>query len=245
MRVYTTLEEAASEIKRDIFKSPMTISHSVQNIGVTQQAHEALDYSYSVIDMPAQPSELIDLGIKLGFYQPEQKTQMFNWLLDEMVARIKWKPGRVTEYEHPHLRKLINNAGELDYTYTDRLAFGIRQMAEILATDYSSRRAFWPIFQPEDVKQATRKVRIPCSLGYQALIRHVSDQPYLHLTYYERSCDFNRFWLSDIWLARQWQRALQEEILRLGSWSGVSGLRVGNTSHHIGSFHAFIDEEVY
>lgn len=242
MRLFTTLEEAQSEIKRDIFKSPVVISNRVQNLIYEAPLHEALDYSYSVADIPEEPAVIASLGFKWGFWKADQIGPMLSWMLVERQARLQWDPGVVTEQYHSHLKGLEQKA-EPSYTYTDRLRGSLVATAKTLLDDYSTRRAFWPIFQPEDAIRSTRVVRIPCSIAYQALIRFVGEQPYLHLTYIERACDFNKFWLTDIWMARQWQL----ELLKLirGGDEELKNLQCGNTTHFITSLHAFIDDEVY
>lgn len=243
MRVYTNLEEAASEIKRDIYKSPIVPVKSVQNIKIDSQVHEALDYSYSVIEIPESAEEVVNLGMKLGFWSFHQYGSMLDWLHREHAARLLWNPGVKTEILHPHLSHLIEK--EPDYSYSDRLRGSIFASAEVLMHDPYSRRAFWPIFYPDDSIRAVRKTRIPCSIAYHALIRWIDTQPFLHLTYVERACDFKKFWLTDIWLARQWQLRLVHYLNHIGVSEDFKNLKCGNTTHFISSLHAFIDDEIY
>ena len=246
MRLFTNLDEAASEIKRDIAKSPIVKSSRVQNILQESQVYEALDYSYSVIEMPRTKTEIFDLGIKQQFWKEEDRGMLVPWLDGERAVRLNWQPGTILEKLHPHLKHLVAPIGswgkEPEYTYTDRLRDSIPATATVLINDPSSRRAYWPLFHVEDAVRATRVVRIPCSTSYHPLIREVNGQPYLHLTYTERSCDFNKFWLTDIWLARQWQLEL---LYHLKGVPHLKGIQCGNTTHFITSFHAFIDDEVY
>ena len=92
-----------------------------------------------------------------------------------------------------------------------------------------SRRVYWPIFRTKDSLRAGAPSRIPCSLGYQAMIRKVGGTDHLILTYLQRSADFDRFWLSDIWLARKFQLNLAEALQIQG----------GALIHFIISFHSF------
>lgn len=241
MRIFTNLEEAASEIKRDIYKSPVIPVNRVQNLYIEDSGvHEALDYSYSVIEMPKNINQLVKLGVDLGFWGQNEVIEIEHWLSNELPSRLNWLPKYITELLHPHLNKLQKNS-EPDYTYTDRLRNSLEVISKPIINDLFTRRSFWPIFQIEDSIRSSRMVRIPCSIGYQALVRPVGDILCLHVTYMQRSCDFNKFWLTDIWLARQWQLQLIERIRSSTNFD----LKCGNTTHFITSLHAFIDDEVY
>ena len=241
MRLFNDLMEAASEIKRDLAKSPLVTSTRVQNLRAEGQLREALDYSYCIDAMPIFATDLVQLGTHLGFWDKEQGDKLCLWLEDEFQARTVWDPGTITEAAHPHLAQL-NHGDEPDYAYTDRLRGSIEAITEALRNDPDTRRAYHPIFYPQDTVVASRLVRIPCSLGYQALIRQANDgEKYLHPTYLQRACDFDKFWLTDIWLARQWQRELQENLID----AGLDDIRLGNTTHFITSLHSFITEEIY
>jgi len=250
MRLFQTIEEAASEIERDIAKSPIIKTTRVQNIAKVATLHEALDYSYSVVDIHQNPQDIVSLGCRLGFWSIDQQGLLLTWLQRERDVRLDWDPGALTELLHPHLNALIQTGEgpgplEPDYSYTDRLRFSISTVAKLLSDFPDTRRGYVPIFQPEDMVRATRMVRIPCSLGYQVMIRRVDGIPHLHLTYLQRACDFKKFWLTDLWLAREWQRAVVRRIKLIASWPGFNEIVCGNTTHFITSLHSFIDDEVY
>jgi thymidylate synthase len=106
-----------------------------------------------------------------------------------------------------------------------------------LRKNRDSRRVFWPIFRPEDAIRAGAPTRIPCSLGYQFVLRELAGDERLLLFYLSRSVDFDTFWLSDLWLAHKMQVHVAGEL----------STNVGYLSHFIISFHSFAvnDQEIY
>lgn len=243
MRVFESLGDAASEIRRDISKGPKMISTRVQQqIGLNLETRERIGYTYSVLgNFPPFSFELVEFAIEEGFvFWEEHKIAMHQWLEAECKARIA--PGlflewdEPTEVEHPALSKTFEGSWP-SYTYTERMIGGFDALYASLKKDPDTRRAFWPIFRTEDSIRASVPSRIPCSLGYQAMIRKVGASEKLILTYLQRSADFDRFWLSDLWLARKFQENLANSL----------ELECGAIIHFIISFHSFdvTTEEIY
>jgi len=241
MRVFDTLEEAALEIKRDLAKSPLVESSRVQQFTVEAQAREALGYDYTIRRFPMDRAEFIREAVQLGFWKPEEVPAFDEWLRIEQAARLSWQPGALTESLHPALIKTIEGS-EPSYTYTDRLAGAVEALVASFKQSPDTRRAFWPIFNREDAVRASRETRVPCSLGYSLIIRVVNGERFLHLTYLERSCDFDRFWLSDLWLARKFQEHI---LFELRKDVNFRDLKLGHLSHFVISLHTFLDAEVY
>lgn len=241
MRMFTSTYEAAREIERDLFKAPKTESGSIQNIAGDINLREALTYSYCITGDIEGLGEILGVAQELGFIKEEEKFYFAQWAEEELISRTSWRPQVITEKINPRLRNMTEGH-EPSYTYTDRL----RGMTQIITTtlmeDLGSRRAYWPIFIPQDAERASRLTRIPCSLGYWFAIREVNGEKLLHVTYLQRSCDFRRFWIWDVWFARQ----LQKAIVELLGFEGIK-VRPGAFSHVILSFHVTLDndEEIY
>lgn len=98
--------------------------------------------------------------------------------------------------------------GGIRYSYGD-----LDDLVNLLYRDPHTRQAYLPIFFPEDTG-AVHGGRIPCTLGYQFLLRDNR----LHLWYFIRSCDYVRHFRDDIYLAARlllWViEQLQEKELR-------------------------------
>jgi thymidylate synthase len=230
MRVFQNMTEAYLEIKRDLAKSPSFVQTRVQHLQKQANVREAMNYAYTVME-----------GITAV-----QRSNLKTWIPRELEARLYWQPGLITEADHPALKQLLEGQ-EPSYAYTDRLRGAVDMFVDTLSTNTDSRRAYWPIFQPEDAVRAVRLTRIPCSLGYQMVLRSVGGREdlFLHMTYIMRSCDFGTFWWSDVWLARQFQQHVLSEIAYRAGLSSEHGPRLGYFSHIILSLHSFIDGEIY
>jgi len=81
-------------------------------------------------------------------------------------------------------------------------------MIELLYREPYTRQAYLPIFFPEDTG-ATHGGRIPCTLGYQFMLRGRE----LHMWYFIRSCDFIRHFRDDIYLAARLQLWVLQELV--------------------------------
>lgn len=248
MRYFTSLEEAGEEIKRDVYKgTPVTSSRVQQFEGIDLNGHERVAYEYGILkDFPIGETDLVALGQKLGLpLYLEHPLDMETWLREERWNRLwrkEWWYFPPPEKQHPALRNTLE--GEYPaYTYGERLEGALEALVATLARNPDSRRAYWPVFRPEDAIRAMRPTRIPCTLGYQVMIRVVGDKMKLLMIYYQRSSDFDTFWLSDIWLARQFQEAICDRLNRIAP---LEELTCGMLMHFIASFHSFNNrEEIY
>jgi len=239
MRYYATLPEAMSEIRRDLAKGPRVISTRVQQHTEGQfPGREILGYTYSIDPkgFPQTAEGLVALGQKLQFSTfNEHADEMISWLKIELACRVDNSLGTLTEIMHPALKSTIEGNWPA-YTYAERLHGAMDALQMALKTP-DTRRAYWPIFRPEDALRAFAPTRIPCSLGYQAIIRNTSSGPELNFFYLQRSADFDTFFLSDIWLANRFKEILAERL----------EIAPGQFIHNIISLHSFQVEgtEIY
>lgn len=238
MRYYQTIQEALSEIQRDLSKAPQLLSTRVQQrVDQNLQGRETLGYSYAIEEggIPTLPQDIIKVGIDFGF-KAFRDPKMLDWLFNEINIRIRGSINELNELNHPALSTTVEGSWSA-YTYGERLNGAMSSMVEALSTSPDSRRAFWPIFRPEDALRAAAPTRIPCSLGYQALIRKTREGDRLVFYYLQRSADFDTFFLSDVYLAHRFQRQLANELHMLP----------GQFIHTIISLHSFAVEgqEIY
>lgn len=239
MRTFFNLSEAVSEIRRDVAKGTPLVSSRVQNKMGDFPGRERLAYTYSVDVIPPNARGLANLGAEMGF-KPylEHYDRMVDWLEEETNRRLS--PELYLEDPADFWNSALASVYEGDYpsyTYAERMLGALPAMTTALRKHPDSRRAFWPLFRPEDSLRSGAPTRIPCSLGYSAIIRKVGVDDRLILTYMERSCDFDTFWLSDVYFARRFQQRLADEL----------DVRCGQLVHFIISLHSFEVEgtEVY
>jgi len=239
MRVFQTLTEAESEIRRDLSKGPEIISTRVQQqTGLALNGRERMGYQYSVMEVPSSVSDLIRFGKEHFQVYRDHELAITSWLKDELYRRLypnEWydtfdeDPPDCSEIKHPLLKSTLEG-NYPSYTYQARMVGARQQVARTLRANPDTRRAYWPIYLGIDALRNGDPTRVPCSLGYSAMIRDMGDgQQKLILFYLERSCDFDHFWLSDVFFARKFQAMIAEDL----------GIKVGALIHYIISFHSF------
>lgn len=122
------------------------------------------------------------------------------------------------------------------YPYGD-----LEDVAHLLDQSPYSRQAYLPVWFPEDTGSVHGQ-RVPCTLGYQFLIRNdVTDgNPRLHIIYNMRSCDFMRHLPDDIYMTirlSQWMRNWL--MTNSGVPSRFEKMGMGKLHFHAGSLHIF------
>ncbi len=243
MRLYENLYEAMSEIQRDLAKGPrIDFTRVQQRTGESLPGRELLGYTYGIeiseSDFPKEARDVIELGrkLKLSIFLKNDPDVLAVWLQRERSSRITGQLNHMNEPNHPALASTIEGNWP-SYTYPERLWGAPEILKEILRDSPDSRRAFWPIFRPEDSFRAAAPTRIPCSLGYQVLLRSFRGVKKLVLYYLERSADYDNFLLTDIWLAVEFGRYVGKFL----------DIPMGQFMHTIISLHSFEVEgtEVY
>lgn len=147
-------------------------------------------------------------------------------------------------YPERYWPKFANIEGETDkgrqifvphvgvrYEYGD-----LGNVVDLLIKSPYTRQAFLPVWFPEDTGSASGQ-RVPCTLGYQFIIRDTPDGQgmVLHVTYLMRSCDFMRHLADDIFMTirlAQWVRDRLQD-------TGWYHLKMGKLHFHAGSLHIF------
>lgn len=251
MRLFLNMDEATNEIIRDLTKSPVMTSSRVQQLAITKEAHEAMNYAYSVQSVPAKASDLVAIGKKYFPFYRTYETQLIQWMEAEWEARMNAATGmfrdlKDADHLHPVLKDLYEGS-ELSYSYPERMAGMAVHMSNLLSAFPDSRRGYWPIFNELDGRRSSRLTRIPCSIGYDFAIRAVNGNGLkLHVTYLQRSADLEVFWLTDVWFASNLQYLLCQ-FINLDGWDPDSWvIKPGVLTHFILSLHMFKrEEEIY
>jgi hypothetical protein len=111
------------------------------------------------------------------------------------------------------------------YQYGD-----LRDIVRQLAKSPLTRQAYLPVWFPEDTG-AVHGERVPCTLGYQFLVRN----GLMDIEYHIRSCDFMRHWRDDVYMAGRLLQWVCEEVnTRLSPT-----IKPHKLVMNIGSFHIF------
>ena len=179
-----------------------------------------------------------------------------------------WTPGQAASGNHStdHLRKVGMNP-QFDHSYAERywprfagktadgmggrftpvdldmkpnrgvrFEYGdLNTLVDLLSGQPLTRQAYLPVWFPEDLYAAMEPRRVPCTLGYHFIMRNGQ----LDVTYYIRSCDYNRHFRDDVyltirlllWILQQCRLAAPEKDWHL--------VQPGRLLMHITSFHMF------
>lgn len=244
-RFFHTFDEATEEIRRDLAKGTrINFTRVQQRVGEHLPGRERTGYEYTVLTgIPEETEELLLFGQVHHFPLFQEKVDrdaLGQWLMLETNQRLypmSYTPGDPPlELLHPALKKTLEGNWP-SYLYRERMVGAVEVMTSILDGSPDTRRAYWPIFHPEDSFRAGAPTRIPCSIGYQLMLRKFNDQTLLIMVYLQRSSDFDTFWLTDVYLARQFQLQVAKRL----------NVDPGSFSHYIISFHSFQVEgtEIY
>lgn len=170
----------------------------------------------------------------------------------ERVSGVPLNPPPSSEYwpykQEGH-KDHVDYSGRFSHTYPERFwpknaadnmdtnglpMLGIRynygDLGDVVAQLRSSpltRQAYLPVWFPEDTGAVSGQ-RVPCTLGYHFLLRNEM----LHCTYLIRSCDFQRHFSDDVYMAARLLQWMAERV----------DTQVGTLTMWIGSFHIFVGD---
>lgn len=230
MRVFRSLQEVTSEITRDLKELAVVYpSHSVQNQNVTDDprfmTHELINYSYSLHPVSLEGVEKWD---EWPYIQAE---------FGDRMSGVPYNPGTSWLQDADYWQTFLNEKGEFDYTYPERLSLQNRHAIQVLAADENTRRGWFSIWTPDDIRYSTVGAdqdyrRVPCSLGYSLMRRRGE----WHMHYVMRSCDFIKHFRKDVALAIMWGAAIAQAS------DVAAGREIGYLTyftHTIFSLHGF------
>ena len=144
-----------------------------------------------------------------------------------------WNPGKAWELRKDLWEQFLDEEGLFDYTYSERMAYVLPDLIELLKNDSDTRKAVLPIFNGTgeiDTIQYKGKQRIPCSMYYDFLIReNGKGEKVLHICYHQRSSDFVTHFGNDVYLAWRLMEYVAQEV----------GVKPGYLYHTIDSLHAY------
>ena len=228
MRLYATFDEVVSEIERDLKELAIVYrSGSVQDIDTRgyegYNTHELMNYGYTI-----SPAIVPD-------YQDWDEYTYIEEEFQERVDGLPHNPGLAWYQDEEYWKEFLDSDGEFDYTYSERMYQWLSFITDMLENDPNTRRAWLAIWNRTDLvnsRQGSNYGRVPCSLGYQFMLR----EGRLHLHYVMRSCDFIKHFKKDVVLALK----LQEYVVNhINEHMGMQLVSMGTFTHTIFSLHAF------
>lgn len=237
MRFYNTVKELHSEIRRDLKEMGIAYDSKTvqdQTLQGGDDAHtlELCPYDYTLFSKGGDPGTLMTEIMEIIQAENPNKAQ---WVMEEASERCQAhllpledrNPGFAWKSYESFWGKFLHD-GKFSYQYADRIGGQFPKIVKTLEDDPNSRQAIMTIYHPSDLENNGGKKRVPCSLQYHFLIRNGR----MKMMYYQRSCDFSKFFLPDVLFA-----------LSMG-WeiAGRLGVKFESLTHVISSLHVFYND---
>lgn len=232
MRIYKNSYELISESMRDVYEMGHIVKlKSMQNKNVEGDedfiTKEVNKYSYC----------LLKLGAKEHLFITSPKNK--KWAeaeFEERIAKEFTNPGEAWKLREHVWREFLDQDGQFDYTYNERLRKSIDYVVEELRRNPNSRQAVISLWDPNiDPKNIGGKKRVPCSLFYQVFIRNNK----LHLNYTQRSADVVTHFGNDIYLAWLLKSYLRDRVNEGREFGDENYHGLGYLYHDIISLHSY------
>lgn len=117
------------------------------------------------------------------------------------------------------------------YRYGD-----LSDVVNLLVRSPYTRQAYLPVFFPEDTGSVDG-MRVPCTLGYQFIMREGAAGKRLHISYHMRSCDFMRHLSDDIYMTIRLAQWMRDQLVDKSG--GAYHITLGRLHFTAGSLHIF------
>lgn len=225
MRIYGNPLEMYKEVRRDLFE--MGIRYQTQTVQDKQvgddpgyQTIELFAYGYTLKDFST--SELSDMMNFSGANIDWATMELRDRLLMELSNK---NPGRAFMTDLDNWKGFLRD-GAFSYTYAERWQYQLPYIIRELRSRPNTRQAVMTMYDVhQDMMNWGGRDRVPCSLSYQFVLRDRS----LSMIYNQRSCDFVRFFATDVYHSCGLLQYVAKEL----------GVNRGSFVHVIGSLHAF------
>ena len=225
MRIYNDVLEMVKEVERDLFE--MGIRYQSKTV---QDQHVEKDPRFQTIELFGYAYRLT--GYENTFAATEYLKLNVDWINAEIQERLTGleypyplNPGNAWEYNKDFWSQFIRN-GTFSYSYAERWQEQIPYVINELKAKPTTRQATMTMYdRHQDMMNWGGRDRVPCSLTYQFIARDGT----LNLIYNQRSCDFIKFFGSDVLITIELLKFIAEEV----------DMNVGHFIHFLGSLHAF------
>jgi len=225
MRIYQDPMEMVKEVERDLFEMGIRYqSATVQDMRVEN------DPGYRTI-------EISGYGYTLTGFDHDKMEEMIRylgnnlpWAMEEASERLfppdyDPNPGKAWEKDPGKWKRFLRD-GVFSYSYAERWQHQLPYVLNELRLRPNSRQAVMTMYDVhQDMMNWGGRDRVPCSMTYQFILRDGR----LTLIYNQRSCDFMRFFSTDVFITS----ALLLHV------AAMIEAKPGRFIHFIGSLHAF------
>ncbi len=231
MRIYENCKQAINEVTRELFsRGVVAFDPTWQGKRVDEKefsAKELLGTSY-MISTPNDPEELFAFS-KANFKTCQSIEHAKAW--SEQRLSKPWENPEQC-HEMPAVKDywdaLKESNGQYSYTYSERMLHW-KALAQKLKSNPYMRGCYMTIFETTRDFSNIGKRRVPCSLGYQFVIRPHLGRDQLYIIYLQRSCDLVNHYATDVYCALDLQNRVAREV----------GVEPGPFMHFVTNLHAF------
>jgi len=231
MRIYNEPVEMIKEVERDLFEMGIRYqTATVQDENVADNPDfmtiELMGYSYMLSSWDDQSLDrLMDYNNNNLVWGKAEALERLGLLRGYRYYPNPGHAWMINERSQKFWEKYIRD-GFLSYSYGERWQQQIPYVIQELEKYPNTRQAIITMYdRHEDMHNWGGRDRVPCSLTYQFLLR--DDK--LSLIYSERSCDFIKFFSTDVYTS----------IILLDFIADRIGAVPDKFIHFLGSLHAF------
>jgi thymidylate synthase len=229
MRVYQDMTECFNESIREVFsRGQIVFDKTVQGKVVERadyEAKEILNYSFVILNIDDE-SVMTGLDWMRSITGKDYHSFMTakRWFETFLDGSDNW-------WQTTELAKYWSTFGnDFSYTYGQRLSQSVQKIIRKLNHNLYGRGAFLSVWsKTEDEDHFLQGKRIPCTIGYQFLVRKAGGVDKLYCYVCQRSCDLVNFFCLDVAKAALLQRYIAEKL----------GVEVGHLVFNITSLHAY------
>ena len=224
MRIYQDPKEMVREVERDLFEMGIRYQSST-----VQDQHVEDDPDYQTIELVGYSYALTgfdDVDEILSYMEANAE-----WAEAEMNERLgittpeSLNPGEAWHHDKQKWGQFIRD-GVFAYSYAERWRHQLPYIIRELQSRPNTRQAVLTMYDVhQDMLNWGGRDRVPCSLTYHFLLRDGK----LDLIYGQRSCDFMKFFATDVWITVGLLKHVAELI----------GVEPGRFIHNLNSLHAF------
>jgi len=203
MRIYKNCKEAVVDIGRELQKCSTEIhTDTYQNKVIADNpdfnTREIQAYSFAIIDTSDKA--------EMPHATPEWAEAEFKERVAEVDPPIN--PGNAYHLRIEVWQEFLDDCGNFDYTYNERMSYQISDVIEELKKHRLTRQAIIQVHDRKIDGKLMGVKRLPCSMFYQFMIRDGK----LDVIYVMRSTDFVTHFQNDIYLAIKLQEYLATEV---------------------------------
>lgn len=193
MRIYSDAMSMVREVERDLFEMGVRYqSATVQDRFVGDDPdYETLElgaYQYSLSRV-----DLVELEKVVSYLKGN-----LSWAKKELSERIRGSinPGFAWSLDEDRWAPFLRDE-RFAYHYPERLAYQLKYVIQELRMRPNSRQAVMTMYDVhQDMMNWGGLDRVPCSLTYHFMLRNKE----LTIVYSQRSCDFLKFFATDVYI---------------------------------------------